>query len=206
MTTDGDAIAEAAAPLKPNPDLVKPKPNLTEQQVVNKVRFRVKNQRDCGGASVVGAATVAISLLIGDGKVTLTAFYILLIIQLALIYTGTLFAISSAALMPRKTPGWVLAAAAAGTVIQGVGLYLAGQLKQHGSNVGSAAWWWLLVLASLGALFGLIIRRSAESLLDELDDESWKQRIAPLVNKQREAITAVSTFEIKLQAALKAKT
>lgn len=205
MTTDGEAIAEAAAPLKPNPNLVKPNPNLAEQQVVKKVRFRVKNQRDCGGGSVVGAATVAISLLVGDGKVALTAFYVLLIIQLALIYAGTLFAISSAALMPRKAPGWVLTAAAAGTFIQGAGLYLAGQLKQHGSNVGSATWWWLLGLASLGALLGLIIRRSAESLLDELDDESWKQRIAPLVNKQQEAITAMTAFEIKLQAALNAK-
>jgi hypothetical protein len=40
-------------------------------------------------------------------------------------------------------------------------------------------WWCLLGLAGVRALLGLIIRRSAESLLDELDDESWKQRIAP---------------------------
>lgn len=59
---------------------------------------------------------------------------------------------------------------------------------QHESNVGSSSWSWLLVLAGAGALLGLIIRRSAESLVDELDDglddESWKRRVAPLVSEQ----------------------
>ena len=62
-----------------------------------------------------------------------------------------------------------------------------------------------LVLSGFGALIGLIIRRSAESLLDELDDESWKLRVAPLVDKQQEAITEMSGMAALLQADLKLK-
>jgi hypothetical protein len=177
---DGEeAIAEAPKP---------PKPNLADQKVAKRIRFRVKNQRDCGAASAVGAATVAISLLIGGGQVTVAALYILLGAQLLLIYTAVLFANLGANLMIRDTPDWVMPALFVGTFMNAAGIYLVAQLKQHESNAGSAAWWWLLCLAGLGALLGLIIRRSAESLLDQLDDESWEQRIAPLVSEQKRAL------------------
>jgi dipeptide/tripeptide permease len=90
------------------------------------------------------------------------------------------------------------------TVISGLSSYLASQLKQHESNVGSS-WWLLLGLAGIGALLGLIVRRSAESLLDELDDESWKQRVAPLVNEQKRAIAEMWSMGVLLKAALEPK-
>ena len=70
-------------------------------------------------------------------------------------------------------------------------------------NAGSRSWWLLLGLAGVGALLGLMIRRSAESLLDELDDESWKQRVAPLVSKQQEAIAQMWSMGVLLQDAHK---
>jgi hypothetical protein len=185
VAADEEAIAEAGTPLKPD---------LANAQVVKRVRFYGRNQRDCGGASAVGAATVAITLLIGDGKVTLDAFYVLLIVQTLLIYAATFFIFRSegliAGLMASDWSGASLAATIGivSTIITTVASFLIRQLKQHESNVGSLSWWLLLGLAGVGALLGLIIRRSAESLLDELDDESWKQRIAPLVNEQEQAI------------------
>jgi MYXO-CTERM domain-containing protein len=160
-------------------------PNLADKQTLKKIRFSVKNQRDSGAASAVGAATVAVSLLIGDGKVTLDAFYVLIYAQGALMYVAQVFTFWSARLMHRDMPRFVtIAMVSVATALSGSGVYLTSQLKKHESNVGSSSWWWLLGLAALGALVGLIIRRSADSLLDELDDESWKQRVAPLVNKQ----------------------
>jgi hypothetical protein len=180
VADDGEAIAEAARLLKPD---------LANQRVVKQVRFFAKNQRDCGAASAVGAATVAISLLIGDGKVTLDAFYVLLYAQVLLIFTAQIFATWATGLMgharnPLLPTGLVLASAG----IAAAGSYITSQLRQHESNAGSRAWWLLLGLAAVGALLGLIIRRAAESLLDELDDESWRQRVAPLVNEQEQAI------------------
>jgi hypothetical protein len=96
VTDDDDAIVDAARSLQPT---------LADAQFVNKVRFLVKNQRDCGAASAVGSATVAISLLIGDGKVTLDAFYVLLTAQAVLIYAAQIFTSRSAQLMDRPVPG-----------------------------------------------------------------------------------------------------
>jgi hypothetical protein len=194
---DGEeAIAEAASPLKPS---------LDSQQAVKKVKFYVKNQRDCGAASAVGAAAVAISLLIGDGKVTLDAFYVLLAVQTLLIYAATFFVFRTqtltAGLMAPALTYLVSALGIVSTIITSVGSYLASQLKQHGSNVGSLSWWLLLGLAGVGAFLGLIIRRSAESLLDELDDESWKQRVAPLVNEQERTIAEMRTLGVLLRNA-----
>jgi hypothetical protein len=158
------------------------KPDLANEQVVKEARFTVRNQRDCGAASAVGGATVAISLLIGGGNVTLDAFTVLLIAQSLLLFAAQVFNVWSERLMGRDPSRPMLVATTiAATVIAAVGSFLASQLKHHGSNSGSSAWWWLLGLAGAGALLGLSIRRSAESLLDELDDESWKQRLAPLV-------------------------
>jgi hypothetical protein len=187
VTADEEAIAKAARPLK-------------------KVKFYVKNQRDCGAASTVGAATVAISLLIGDGKVTLDAFYVLLVVQTLLIYAAAFFVLRSVQLM---APDWSKAGLAGlafamglvSTIITLVGSYLTSQLKQHGSNVGSSSWWLLLGLAGIGALLGLIIRRSAESLLDKLADESWKQRVAPLVNEQKQAVAEMGELAALLKNA-----
>ena len=53
------ALAAAARSLEPN---------LADEKVVKEVRFNAKNQRDCGAASSVGAATVAISLLPGGSR------------------------------------------------------------------------------------------------------------------------------------------
>jgi Kef-type K+ transport system membrane component KefB len=195
VTTDGEAIAEAAAPLKPS---------LADPEVVKRVRFSVKNQRDCGAASAVGAATVAISLLIGGGQVTLDAFYVLLYAQTLLIVAAGFFAMRAAGMMDRSAGHLSATIGAASTVIAVASTYLASQLRHHGSNSGSTAWWLLLALAGFGALLGLIIRRSAESLLDELDDESWKLRVAPLVDKQQEAIKEMSGMGVLVQAAYQA--
>jgi hypothetical protein len=175
-----EAIAEAATPL-------------AAAQVVKKARFYAKNQRDCGAASAVGAATVAISLLIGDGKVTPDAFYVLLAVQTLLIYAAAIFAMRAAGLTAGLTvPDWNPAVltgtiGAASSVITAAGEFLTSQLK-HESNAGSLSWWLLLALAGAGALLGLSIRRSAETLLDQLDDESWEQRIAPLISEQKRAL------------------
>jgi hypothetical protein len=170
---DGAAISERVSLLEPN---------LADEQLVKQIRFNVKNQRDCGAASAVGAGTVAISLLIGGGNVTLDAFYILLIAQSALLYAALFFNLRATRLMGQTTSNLMTVGGGIGSAVIGAaGSFLTSQLKQHGSNTGSSAWWWLLALAGGGALLGLMIRRSAESLLDELDDESWKQRLAPLV-------------------------
>jgi hypothetical protein len=175
-----EAATEAARPLQPN---------LSDEQVFKQVKFSVKNARDCGAASAVGAGTVAISLLIGGGQVTLDAFYVLLIAQGVLMVVALFFAMASASMMGREfsrlgAAGLFIAAVA----ISLVGSLLSSQMRQHGSNTGSLSWWLLLGLAGVGALLGLIIRRFAESLLDELADEGWRQRVAPLVSKEEEAI------------------
>jgi hypothetical protein len=112
------------------------KPNLADGQVVKQVKFYVKNQRDCGAASAVGAATVAISLLIGDGKVTLDAFYVLLNVQALLIGAAEVFSTRAAGLMDRDRGAARLAAAivTASVLIAGAGSYLTSQLKQHESG------------------------------------------------------------------------
>lgn len=188
-----EAIAEAARFLQHN---------LADAQTVKKVRRSVKSQRDCGAASAVGGATVAISLLIGDGKVTLHAFYVLLFAQGLLIVAAQFFTYQSARLMARNVPfhetlGFVFAA----LVISGLGPYLTTHLRQHESNAGSSSWWLLLGLAAVGALLGLIIRRSAEALMEELDDESWKQRVAPLVSEQEKAIAEMWRMGVLLKDA-----
>jgi hypothetical protein len=158
------------------------KPDLADEQVVKEIRFGLKNQRDCGAASAVGGATVAISLLVAAGNVSLAAFNVLLFAQALLLFLATMFYNSSARLMGREPSRFLLGLLmSAATAVAAAGSFLSSVLKQQGSNAGSSAWWWLLVLAGGGALLGLIIRRSAESLLDELDDEIWKQRLAPLV-------------------------
>ena len=186
MTADDEAIADAGRPLNPG---------RADGQFVKRARFYTRNQRDCGAASAVGAATVAISLLIGGGKVTLNIFYVLLTVQTLLIYVATFFLGRSAGLRPRLTiPHWggATAMVLASTIIGVMGGYVVSQLKQHHEpNTGSLSWWLLLGLAAGGALLGLIIRRTAESLLDELDDKSWKQRVAPLVNEQEQAIAEI---------------
>lgn len=194
MTNATDGAAEAARFLKPN---------LADEQVVKKVRSSLKNQRDCGAASAVGAATVAISLLIGSGNVALDAFYVLLAGQVMLVYAAQYFTSRAALSLDRDVPKLVVGAfLITTTVITGAGYFLVSELKRHESNVGSTSWWLLLGVAGVGGVLGLIIRRSAESLLDELDDESWRQRVAPLVDKQQEAIANMWAFEIRLRSVL----
>jgi hypothetical protein len=188
MAADEEAIAEARRRLGPI-------------LAVKRGRFHAKNQRDCGGASVIGAATVAISLLIGGVKVTVTAFWILLGAQLLLIYTALIFASLTGSLRDRDSPDLVPTIFPVATAIAGLSGYFAYELKRHGSNVGSLSWWLLLGLAGLGAVLGLVIRRSAESLLDTLDDESWKQRIAPLVSEQKRAVEEIGALGVLLRNA-----
>ncbi len=191
MTSVEEEVAEATRPLEPN---------LADEHVVRKARFNVKNQRDCGAASAVGAATVAIGLLIGNGNVALDAFAVLLGAQAVLIGAAQFFNLLATRSLSRDPPFRLyLAGVITTTVITAVGIVVASELKRHESNVGSSSWWLLLSLAGIGGVLGLTVRRSAESLLDELDDESWRQRVAPLVDKQERAITDV-LIELRMQA------
>ncbi len=114
MAAYEETIAEAARPLRPG---------LADEQDVKKVKFYARNQRDCGAASAVGAATVAISLLIGDGKVALDAFYVLLYAQTLLIFVAVFFAIQAATTMDQvRSVAWLSAAvsiASAGNRLKG---------------------------------------------------------------------------------------
>ena len=84
MTSVEEEVAEATRPL-----------SISDEHVVRKARFNVKNQRDCGAASAVGAATVAIGLLIGNGNVALDAFAVLLGAQAVLHRCGAILQPSS---------------------------------------------------------------------------------------------------------------
>lgn len=177
--------------------------DLSDVKVFRKIVFYAKSQRDCGAASAVGAGTVAISLLVGGVNVAFNAFYVLVSVQAILIYLGQFFGMRSAQLMRRDTSRGIVALfAVAATVVSGLSVYLTYQLKAHGAIVGSQSWWWLLGLAGVGALLGLIIRREAESLLDELDDIVWKLRSARLADKEqveqvRERVTEVLVMQIR---------
>ena len=194
MTNATDGAAEAARFLKPGTS--------ADEQVVKKVRSSLKNQRDCGAASAVGAATVAISLLIGSGNVALDAFYVLLAGQVMLVYAAQYFTSRAALSLDRTCRNSGRRLLDHDYRHHRGGYFLVSELKRHESNVGSTSWWLLLGVAGVGGVLGLIIRRSAESLLDELDDESWRQRVAPLVDKQQEAIANMWAFEIRLRSVL----
>jgi hypothetical protein len=178
---------------------LQPIPNLADKKVLREVKFNVRSQRDCGAAIAVGAGTVAISLLIGGGNVAVDAFYVLLTVQALLFYVARRVTQRLEELVSRaasRAASHLISVAP--FIVLGVGYYLTSQLKQHGSNTGSRSWWWLLGLAGATGLLGLIIRRTAESYLDQLDDESWKQRLAPLVNGQERAIAEMWSMVVLL--------
>jgi hypothetical protein len=179
-------------------------PELRNPGVVKRIRFNVKSQRDCGAAGAVGAGTLAVSLLIGGGNVGLEAFYVLVGVQAALLYAAQWFSSRSTQLMGR---GLSLGSAAlfvcGATAFSVPSLFLISQLRRHESNVGSPSWWWLLGLAGVEALLGLIIRRMAESLLDELDDKIWALRLDPLADQEnvRKVVTDIEIFQLRLAGA-----
>jgi hypothetical protein len=137
----------------------------------------------------VGAGAVAVSLLIGSGQVALDALYVLLGTEVALIYAAQLSSIRSAQLGQRLDRKMSVEIVAGASVIAVVGYILISELRRHESNVGSSSWWLLLGLAGVGVLLGLAVRRSAEFLLEEMDDQRLQRRVAPLVGQQDQVTT-----------------
>lgn len=197
MTSDeanaAEAEEEGQSAAWPTLDLPDPKED-------KKVLFNIRSLRDFGAASAVGSATVAISLLIGNGQVAVEAFYVLMGIQIALIYLtqyfyGRLVLIRSftATRLFRFSPFSYIFILIPILILSGAQAYLMLQLKQHGSSVGTSTWWALLAAAGAGAMLGLFFRRAAESALEVIDDEVWKRRLDQILEAQKQATHDISS-------------
>src|SRR5664280_602038 len=140
---------------------------------IRRARTNTKFMRDCGSAIAVGGASIALTLIIGGLAIQKEAYVALLLLEGILIGGSAYFEWRARSALTARSPIWyTVQIAIVGTVIVAFGVSVAAEPGHDWPASAYTASWWALVGFSLSAAFvGAMLRRVADRLLDDLDEE-----------------------------------
>ena len=136
-------------------------------------RISAKFMRDCGSGIAVGGGTVALTFMISGLMVRQEVYVALTFLQAVLLLSSVCFEVRALRLLGRPVAPWYVAQA----VIVAVLFLVLGVGAAAGTNGPWPAvaytwhWWSLIVLSFSAAIIGVTCRRSAERMLDDMDDD-----------------------------------